>query len=120
MTLQIFQQIKPPQFQTVLMYQSISPNVGVSGQLLVVNQGNVEVNAGNIAANFDNDSDKVRIAIGTGFVVADQNYIAYDTFMPPQHTAQWQEINLSVGQSLFVYSQKGQCSFTFTGSTFDP
>jgi len=119
MPYQIFQQLLPSQYQTVLMYTAISPNVGVSGQLLVVNQGNPEVNSGNVAANYETDCDFIRIALGNSVVVTTENYISYDTLMPPYHTAQWQDINLAAGESIFIYSQKGQCSFTFTGTTYD-
>ena len=119
MSYQIFQQLEPPQYQTVLMYTANFSNLGVQGQLLVVNQGNAQVNSGNVAADYNNDSDYIRIAVGNSVVVTSENYIAYDTLLPPNHTAQWQLISLKSGESVFVYSQKGQCSFTFTGTTFD-
>ena len=119
MAYQIFQQLDPPQYQTVLMYTSLGGgNSGIQAQLLVVNQGNPEVNNGDKAANYETDCDYIRIAVGNSVVIADENYIAYDTLMPPYHTAQWQEISLAAGESIFVYSQKGQCSFTLTGTTF--
>lgn len=116
---QIFQEIKPTSFQTVLMFTAPASNLGVVTNLLAVNQGNAMVNGGLIPASYDNDSDYVRIAIGNSVVVNDTNYIAYDTFMPPNHMAQWQALSLQAGETVFVYSQKGQTSFTLTGTTYD-
>lgn len=116
---QIFYQLEPPQFQTVLMFTAPSSNLGVQGQVLVVNQGNAMVNAGNAQPDYGTDCDYIRIAIGNSVVVTDSNYIAYDTLMPPGQTAQWQDVCLAAGETLFVYNQKGQCSFTFTGTTYD-
>jgi hypothetical protein len=119
MPARIFQQLEPPAFQTVLMYTASYDNVGVSGQLLVLNQGNPEVNAGNIALDQGRDTDYVRIAVSNSMAITYSSYISYDTIMPPYHTAQWQQICLESGSTLYVYSQKGQCTFTFTGNTYD-
>lgn len=119
MSYQIFQQLQPQPFQTVLLYTALGgSNTGVQAQLLVVNQGNAEVNSGNAAANYGIDCDFIRIAVSNSLVISPENYISYDTLMPPNHTAQWQEISLAAGENIFVYSQKGQCSFTFTGTTY--
>jgi len=92
-------------------------NLGVQGTLLMVNQGNADVNSGNIAADFGKDSDFVRVGISNSVVLAEDGFLMYDTFLPPNHMAQLQSICLPSGGSLFVYSQKGQTSFVFTGST---
>lgn len=115
----IFQELKPPEYQTVLMFTSPASNIGIVGSLLAVNQGNALVNAGTIPADYGNDCDYIRIAIGSSVVINDANYIAFDTFMPPNHMAQWQALSLQAGETLFVYSQKGQTSFVLTGSTYD-
>lgn len=115
---EIFFQLNPPQYQTVLSYSVLPGNLGVQGQLLVVNTGNPEVNSGNLALDQGRDTDFIRIAVSNSVVATDSCYLAYDTLMPPYHTAQWQEISLEQGDSIFVYNQKGQCSFTFTGLRF--
>jgi len=116
---QIFQELKPTAFQTVLMFTSPVSNLGVVANMLAVNQGNAMVNGGTLPANYENDSDYIRIAIGNSVVIGDTNYIAYDTFMPPNHMAQWQALSLQAGETVFVYSQKGQTSFVLTGNTYD-
>lgn len=116
---QIYQELKPSQFQTVRMYTVSPGNLGVVASLLVVNQGNAEVNAGNIAPSYDRDSDYIRIAVGPGIIAESNSYIAYDTFVPPNHMAQWQALSLASGESVFVYSLKGQTSFVLTGTTYD-
>lgn len=118
MVYQIFSELMPTQFDTVRMYSSpFGSNLGAVGTLLIVNQGNSMVNAGNIAADYNNDSDYVRVGLSSGVVLGVEGYIMYDTLVPPNHMTQLQGINLQSGQSLFVYSQKGQTSFVFTGST---
>lgn len=87
--------------------------------MLVVNHGNALVNQGLQAADYDTDSDYVRIAIGNSVVINDTNYIAYDTFLPPGHMAQWQALSLQAGETVFIYSEKGQTSFTLMGTTYD-
>lgn len=114
----IYQEIKPPEYQTVLMYSVPPPNLGVVVNLLAVNQGNAFVNSGTLSPNYENDSDYIRIAVSGNVVVYDQSYIAYDTFMPPNHMAQWQAISLAAGETLSVYSQKGQTSFVLTGNGY--
>ena len=119
MTFQIFKEIKPPQYQTVLMYAApFGGNLGVQGTLLVVNQGNSQVNAGNIAQDYGRDSDFIRIGVANSYAASSNSYIAYDTLMPPNHMAQWQQLCLKSGEGLFVYSKLGQTSFVFTGTTF--
>lgn len=116
---QIFQQLIPPDHQTVLMFTAPVANVGVVANLLAVNHGNAMVNEGIQEADYNTDSDYVRIAIGNSVVINDTNYIAYDTFMPPNHMAQWQALSLQAGETVFVYSEKGQTSFTLMGTTYD-
>jgi len=118
-TPQIFQELKPAQFQTVRMFTANAANVGVVANLVAVNQGNADVNSGNIAPSYDRDSDYVRIALAPGVIAEANSYIAYDTFIPPNHVAQWQAISLAAGQSVFVYSLKGQTNFVLTGTTYD-
>jgi hypothetical protein len=118
MTYQIFAEIKPDAGQTQLMYTSPGgSNSGVQGQILLVNQGNPEVNNGNIALDFGRDSDYVRIAISPDAVPAPESYIAYDTVVIPGHMAQWQDLCIQSTGNVFVYSLKGWTSFTFTGFT---
>jgi hypothetical protein len=118
MVYQIFSELMPVQFDTVRMYTApFGSNLGSVGTLLIVNQGNAMVNSGNIAADYNNDSDYVRVGLSAGVVLGQDGYIMYDTLLPPNHMTQLQGINLQSGQSLFVYSQKGQSSFVFTGST---
>jgi len=118
MTFQIFAELKPTIYDTVRMFTAPSgSNLGVQGTLLMVNQGNDMVNSGNIAADYGNDSDFVRVGLSNSVVLAQDGYLMYDTLMPPYHMSQLQSICLQSGSSLFVYSQKGQTSFVFTGST---
>jgi len=118
MTFQIFAETIPPLYQTVNMYTAPGgSNSGVQGTLLMVNQGNAEVNAGNIDADYGRDSDFVRVGISNSVVLAQDGYLMYDTLMPPYHMAQLQSICIPTGGSLFVYSQKSQTSFVFTGTT---
>ena len=112
MTFQIFEQLLPPVHQTVRMYTApFGSNLGVQGQLLMVNQGNVET------TDYQSASDFVRVGLAPGVVLGDEGFIAYDTLVPPNHMTQLQGICLQSGQSLFVYSQNGTTSFVFTGST---
>ena len=118
MTFQIFAELKPPVFDTVRMFTAPGgSNLGVQGTLLMVNQGNTDVNVGNIAADYGNDSDFIRVGVSNSVVLGQDGYLMYDTLMPPNHMSQLQNINLPSGGSIFVYSQKGQTSFVFTGST---
>lgn len=111
---------KPGPRDPTTMYTVPASNVGVMGQLLVVNQGNSEVNAGNIVADYGRDTDYVTIALGqtTGSGIA--SYISFETVMPPNHMAQWQEICIATGETIIVESKKGQCSFVFTGFCYNP
>ena len=118
MTFQIFAELKPAIFDTVRMFTAPGgSNLGVQGTLLMVNQGNDMVNSGNLSANYGNDSDFVRVGVSNSVVLGQDGFLMYDTLMPPNHMAQLQTICLQSGGSLFVYSQKGQTSFVFTGST---
>lgn len=118
MTFQIFSELKPTQYVTVLMYTSPGgSNSGAQGSLLIVNQGNPEVNSGNIDLDLGRDSDYIRVGISNSSVLSDDGFIAYDTMVPPNHMTQLQGLCLSSGSCLFVYSQKGQTSFVYTGTT---
>lgn len=117
---QIYEELKPPEFQTVLMYTVGGSTLGVMVNMLAVNQGNAMVNAGLAPPSYGDDCDYVRIAIGNTVVATGENYIAYDTLMPPNHMAQWQAIGLQNGETIFVYSQKGQTSFVMTGVSYEP
>ena len=112
MTFQIFAELKPAIFDTVRMFTAPGgSNVGVQGTLLMVNQANVDV------TDYQTNCDFVRVGISNSLVLSQDGFLMYDTLMPPYHMAQLQNINLPSGGSLFVYSQKGQTSFVFTGST---
>lgn len=118
MTFQIFAETIPPLYQTVNMFTAPSgSNLGVQGTLLMVNQGNALVNSGSIPADYNRDSDFVRVGVSNSMVLTQSGYLMYDTLMPPNHMAQLQSICLPAGGALFVYSQKSQTSFVFTGST---
>lgn len=111
---------KPSPRDPTIMYTVPVSNVGVMGQLLVVNQGNAEVNSGNIVPDFGRDTDFVTIALGQVSGSGISSYISYETVMPPNHMAQWQEICIATGETIIVESRKGQCSFVFTGFTYNP
>jgi hypothetical protein len=114
MTLQIFKQANPQPFQYVVMYTAPLSNLGVQGTLFVVNQGNPT------DVEYGTSSDVISVGMSpSDYLVYSNSWISYNTFMPPQHMAQYQNLCLAAGQSIFIFSQKGQSSFTFTGSTFD-
>ena len=118
MTFQIFAETIPPLYQTVKMYTAPGgSNSGAQGTLLMVNQGNAQVNSGNIAADYGNDSDFVRVGVSNSVVLGQAGFLMYDTLLPPNHMTQLQNIFLPSGGSIFVYSQKAQTSFVFTSST---
>jgi hypothetical protein len=118
MTFQIFAEIAPLQYDTVRMYTVPGgSNLGVQGTLLIINTGNSMVNSGNLAADYGRDSDFMRVGISSSVVLSSDGFIAYDTLLPPNHMTQLQGLCLPSGASLFVYSQKGQTNFVFTGST---
>jgi hypothetical protein len=111
----IFQELKPNAAIETNMFTVDAGFYGVQAQMLVVNQSNALVNSGELRPEYSRDCDYVRICITNAAVSTSAGYIAYDTLMPPNHVAQWQEINLSTGDNVFVTSEKGQCSFVFTG-----
>jgi hypothetical protein len=112
MTFQIFAEIIPPLYETVKLFTAPGgSNLGVQGTLLMVNQANIDI------TDYNTNCDFVRVGISNSVVLSQDGYIMYDTLMPPNHMAQLQNINLPSGGSLFVYSQKSQTSFVFTGST---
>ena len=118
MTYQIFAETIPHLYQTVNMFTAPGgANLGVQGTLLMVNQGNAQVNAGNISADYDRDSDFIRVGVSNSVVLSQSGFLMYDTLVPPNHMTQLQSICLPSGGSLFVYSQKSQTSFVFTGHT---
>jgi hypothetical protein len=118
MTFQIFSELKPSQYNTLRMYTApFGSNVGARGTLLMVNQGNPEVNNGNLALDLGRDTDYIRVGLSSNLILYQDGYVMYDTLVPPNEMTQLQDINLASGQSLFVYSQKGYVSFVFTGST---
>jgi len=111
---------KPSLRDPTTMYTVPASNVGVMGQLLVVNQGNAMVIAGEITPDFGRDTDYVTIALGQVSGSGIASYISYETVMPPNHMAQWQEICIATGETIIVESKKGQCSFIFTGVCYNP
>ena len=118
MVFQIFQELKPPQYDTLRMYTApYGSNLGVQGQLLIVNQGNPSVNNGSIPLDLGRDTDYVRVGLSHNLTLSQSGYVMFDTPIPPNEVAQLQDINLASGQSLFIYSQTGYTSFVFTGST---
>jgi len=118
MTFQIFQELKPSQYDTVRMYTApYGSNLGVQGQLLIVNQGNPQVNNGSRPIDLGRDTDYIRVGLSSNLILYQTGYVMYDTQVPPNQVAQLQDINLASGESLFIYSQKGYTSFVFTGST---
>lgn len=119
MTQQIVAENKPTARSPTVMYTGSVSNLGVRGQLLVVNQGNAMVNTGNLAADYGRDCDFVKIALGQVGGSGIASYVSFDTVMPPNHMAQWQELCISAGETVIVESLKGQCSFIFTGTTYD-
>ena len=119
MTQQILSELKPDPNALVIMYTTSASNLGVGGQVLVVNQGNSLVNSGNLAADYGRDCDFVSLALGPVSGSSIASFIAFETLMPPGHMAQWQDIYLSPGETIIVQSRKGQCSFVFTGHTYD-
>jgi hypothetical protein len=80
---------------------------GVSGQVLVANRGGSTL------------PDVVSVAITTGSDSVDlSNYIAFETPMEYHGILQLQNVTLSPGQKIFVWSFAGLCSFTYTWSTY--
>ena len=119
MTFQIFSELMPSAGNVELMYTAPgSGNLGVKGQVLIVNQGNAMVNSGNLEPDYGRDMDFVRIAISPNASPSTTSWISYDTMVPQGQMAQWQDICLETGENMWVYSQKGQTSFVYTGSTF--
>jgi hypothetical protein len=114
MTLQIFKQAGTQPFQYAVMYTAPAANLGVQGTLFVVNKGNPT------DVEYGTSSDVISVGLSNSdYLVYSNSWISWNTFMPPQHMAQWQNLCLEAGQSIFIYSEKGQSSFTFTGTTFD-
>ena len=118
MSFQIFSELKPPQYNTLRMYTApFGGNLGAVGTLLMVNQGNPDVNSGSVPLDLGRDTDYVRVGMSSNLALYQSGYVMYDTEVPPNHMTQLQGINLQSGASIFVYSQKGYTSFVFTGST---
>jgi hypothetical protein len=104
--------------QINMYYTQDDGSIGSRGQLLIVNHGNALVNRGNLTADFYRDTDYVRVAISNSVVTSPENFIMYDTPVTAGHQVQLQELCFELGENLFVYSQKGQVSFTFNGRTY--
>jgi hypothetical protein len=115
MTQQIFSQSNPPPFVYLRLYLVPYTMLGASGQLLVTNLGNPN------SSDYETNCDFISVGLSPDSrSYFPDSWIAWNTLMPPNHMAQFQGICLAAGQTLFVYNAKGQCSFTFTGSSYDP
>ena len=113
MSSQIFQQSNPPPFQYIRMYTVPYSNLGVQGTLFAVNQGTPAT------TDYETNCDYISIGLASGPVPLADSWVAWDVLMPPGHTAQWQQLCIAAGESLYIYNVKGQTSFTFTGTSFD-
>ena len=109
----IFAQNQPSPFQYVRMYVVPELISGISGQLLVVNQGNPQ------SQDFNTETDIISVGLSPSNLISfPDSWIAWNTALPPGHMTQFQGLCLAPGQTLFIYNAKGQCSFTFTGTSY--
>lgn len=98
--------LSPDRQTLALLYETPSWVTGVSGQLLITNRGG------------ELREDLVSVALTTGAVPIEEDYIAFETPIPYSDVMQLQNINLSPGQQIYVWCFDAQCTFTFTCAVY--
>jgi hypothetical protein len=64
-------------------------------------------------------TDLIRVAvIKNGSILGPESYLMYDTILPWGHTTIIQEISITAGDSIAVYSLNGTTSFTLSGTQY--
>jgi len=104
MSLNIIAQLQPyPGSLSLMYYDANGP--GAIGNLFFVNTGNI--------------TDTISVALTlVNQQPDDTSYILYNTPVTPNHTVVIQDICLGNQERLYVYSQTGNTSFTYTGQDF--
>lgn len=106
--------------QTLKILGQQKPGAGVNTNLFTVSTSH-QVQVSIFIANQMSDYDRFTVAlIPSGQSQEPKNYLAYSTPLSANGVMAFSGIYLNDGDSVFVSSEGGQCSFTATGIDFGP
>lgn len=70
--------------------------------------------------NQSSQTDQISVAVNpdANLLPTAECWLLYNALIPPRHTVTLQELGVSSANGVYVYSQLGVTSFTFTGTAY--